>query len=251
MMQALRKLFAKPILGIVPSRVATPRRIVLVNHCTTRKDITPAYLAKVAAAVQKQLVGFCERYGLASWEVSADNANAGLRVALFGPSDVPGALGYHDVDAHGNPYGDVFCDAETLDEISECISHEGLELVGDLWADGWRMRRNGDSNALEACDAVQGTPYRIDGVLVANYVYPAWYVDGSVGPWDERAALKGAHTRTPDGYEILERAGVINTDPPEAKAKKRHLLRRPHARTRRRLENARISPHAVATGPAR
>src|SRR5262249_14755137 len=48
-------------------------------------------------------------------------------------ADVPGALGYHDQNNRGLPYGFVFTElSDRLDEPwSVTLSHEALELIGD------------------------------------------------------------------------------------------------------------------------
>src|SRR5262245_43526190 len=48
-------------------------------------------------------------------------------------ADVPNALGYHDENNYGLPYGFVFTDlSEQLGELwSVTLSHEALELIGD------------------------------------------------------------------------------------------------------------------------
>jgi hypothetical protein len=209
--------------------------VILVNHPTHRKDITQQWLDTVCAAMTKDLQNsFCPEYGLAAWALTTDQYINGPRLAIFGPSDVPNALGYHDVGPNGLPYGDVFADGETLDELSETISHELKEMIGDLYANRWRTRAS-DSVAFaeEACDAVQGTPYRVDGVLCANHVCDAWYQENSKGPWDKNGALNGAFEQTAEGYTIQMKGGVVDTFPASAKAHAKK--RRYNSRTRRRI----------------
>jgi hypothetical protein len=208
--------------------------VVLVNH-TTRKDIDESWLNRVCAAMTKDLQNsFCPEYGLAAWALTTDQYINGPKLAIFGPSDIPDALGYHDVASNGLPYGDVFADGQTLDEISETISHELKELIGDLYANRWRTRvSDGVAFAEEACDAVQGTPYRVDGILCANHVNDSWYQEGSKGPWDHMGELNGPFEQTHGGYTIQLKNGIIDTFPPSAKAHARK--RRTNSRTRKRL----------------
>jgi hypothetical protein len=217
--------------------------VVLINYDTSRTDITPAWLEKIAAAFTKDLqTSFCPSYGLDAWACTTDSSLPGPRLAIFGKSDVPGALGYHDVASNGLPYGDAFADGQSLDELSETLSHELKELIGDIWADRWRFALDGKGYAEEACDAVQGSPYRVDGVLCANHVTPAWYEDGSKGPFDHMGVLSSPHSRTDGGYLIVMDHGVVSTEPnmraisPPAKmAKTRERIQRPNSRTRKRL----------------
>jgi hypothetical protein len=220
--------------------------VVLVNH-SKRTDITTAWLNQVAAALTKQLqLHFCPAYGLADWALSTDQGLPGPRLAIFDTSDQPGALGYHDLDPQDRPYGDAFAAGETLDDLSETISHEMCELIKDLDADQYRFRPSDNKGfADEACDAVQGTPYRIDGVLCANFVRPEWYDELSKGPYDHGGALTAPHTKTADGYLIVMVRGVVDTDPPMAKAHAKKT--RSHSRTARRIaRNASTTPAILA-----
>ena len=227
---------AKTILGRKPTpKKGSPMFVVLVNHDTARSDITPAWLNAIAAAFTKDLTdSFLPEYGLAAWSVTTDQSMPGPRLAIFGKSDVPGALGYHDVGPNGLPYGDAFADGSTLDELSETLSHELKELIGDLYANRWRVRSSdGKGYAEEACDAVQGTPYRVNGVLCANHVTQAWYQEGSKGPWDKQGQLTGPMTRTDEGYLIVMAGGQVSTEPMGARMAARKL--RANSRTRKRM----------------
>lgn len=206
--------------------------VVLLNHSKT-KYVTPKWLEKVAAAFTKDLKDFCSEYGLAAWAVTTDVTMQGPRLAIFDKSTVPGALGYHDVAANGLPYGDAFADSSSEAELQETLSHELKELIGDLWADRWRSPQgHPTAYAEEACDAVQGTPYTVDGVTCANHVTQAWYQYGSRGPWDHRAVLSGDHQRTDAGYVIVMQEGEVSTEPKVM----RHVKTWQNSRTRRRLD---------------
>lgn len=231
----------KSLVPMARKRKPGPMFVVLVNYDTLRSDITPAWLERIAAAMTRDLTdSFLPEYGLAAWSVTTDQSFPGPRLAIFGKSDVPGALGYHDVGPNGMPYGDAFADGETLDELSETLSHELKELIGDLTVDRWRFTTDGKGYAEEACDAVQGSPYRVDGVLMANHVLQAWYQVGSRGPWDKAGALNEDHALTPGGYVITMVNGVVDTFPKAAKFARRKS--RPNARTAKRLAHSPVNP---------
>lgn len=232
----------KSLVPMARKKAKGPMFVVLVNHDSVRSDITPAWLARVAAAMTRDLVdSFLPEYGLGAWSVTTDQGYPGPRLAIFGKSDVPGALGYHDVGPNGLPYGDAFADGQTLDELSETLSHELKELIGDLYADRWRFRASdGKGFAEEACDAVQGSPYRVDGVLMANHVTQAWYQEGSRGPWDRAGAIDKDHALTPGGYVITMVNGAVDTEPHMAKFAARKV--RPNSRTAKRLRAAGVHP---------
>ena len=106
-------------------------------------------------------------------------------IYLWDKADVPNALGYHDANYRGIPYGFVFVDIAT--EIGEnwtvTFSHEALELIGDRQA-GKLIRgpHPSEKNRTvyhwhEMCDAVQNETYEIDGIEVSNFVLPLYFTE--------------------------------------------------------------------------
>ncbi|MBI4509738.1 MAG: hypothetical protein HY698_08870 [Deltaproteobacteria bacterium] len=104
-------------------------------------------------------------------------------VYVWDEVDIPGALGYHDANNRGIPYGFVF--RELCDEIGEpwsvTLSHEALEMVGDanvnLLAAGPNPTEPEKTVFFwyEMCDAVQADQYEIDSVVVSNFVLPLYF----------------------------------------------------------------------------
>ena len=104
---------------------------------------------------------------------------------IWDKSDVPNALGYHEANYRGIPYGFVFMDIAT--EIGEnwtvTFSHEVLELLGDRQANTLirgphpRDRRRSVYHWHEMCDAVQDESYEIDGIKVSNFVLPLYFTE--------------------------------------------------------------------------
>ena len=101
-------------------------------------------------------------------------------------ADVPNALGYHDQNNRGLPYGFVF--TEISDRLHEpwsvTLSHEALELIGDA---NVNLLAAGPHPAVptktvyhwyEMCDAVQDETYTLDGVRVSNFVLPLYFTIG-------------------------------------------------------------------------
>lgn len=113
-------------------------------------------------------------------------------------SDQAGAAGYHETDNLGWPIGYAFVKT-TLDagmHPSVTISHEVLEMIGDALIDQsnqWSDLPNAIFLAQELCDPVEDDQfgYEKNGVLVSDFVTPAYFVPKSVGPWDFRSYLKG------------------------------------------------------------
>lgn len=102
---------------------------------------------------------------------------------LSDKADVADALGYHDANNRGIPYGFVF--TELCKKLKEnwtvTLSHEALELLGDaqgnLLVQGPHPA-NPDKEVFhwfEMCDAVQSQSYEIDGIEVSNFVLPLYF----------------------------------------------------------------------------
>jgi hypothetical protein len=102
---------------------------------------------------------------------------------LWDKIDVDGALGYHDANNAGIPFGFVF--TEISKQLGESwtvtFSHEALELLGDpevnLLAQGPHPAEPDRMvfHWYEMCDAVQSEVYRLDDVEVSNFVLPLYF----------------------------------------------------------------------------
>src|SRR5262245_41509641 len=89
-----------------------------------------------------------------------------------GAPDAADALGYHDGNNRGIPYGFIFTaiSKKLKEPWSVTLSHEALELIGDAEVNLLAMgpHPNPAENArivfhwLEMCDAVQAETYNID-----------------------------------------------------------------------------------------
>jgi len=112
-------------------------------------------------------------------------------IYLWDAVDVEDALGYHETNLRGIPYGFVF--TELSRELGEnwtvTLSHEVLEMLGDpeanLLVQG--PHPGGASRTVfhwfEMCDAVQSETYKIDEVEVSNFVLPLYFTEN-----DEKGA---------------------------------------------------------------
>jgi hypothetical protein len=103
-------------------------------------------------------------------------------IYLLKNPDVAGALGYHDVDPNGNPYGRVFTSVSKQAKVSlsSVLSHEVVEAFVDPYANDWSDQGT-RCIAHEACDPVQNSSYQINGVEVSNFVTRAWFDSTSKG----------------------------------------------------------------------
>jgi hypothetical protein len=104
-------------------------------------------------------------------------------IYLWNGVDVDDALGYHEANAAGTPFGFVF--TELVKELDEpwtvTFSHEALELIGDPEANLLVAGPHPEDpkkevfHWYEMCDAVQDEKYKIDGVEVSNFVLPLYF----------------------------------------------------------------------------
>ncbi|MBF0275825.1 MAG: S8 family serine peptidase [Nitrospinae bacterium] len=132
---------------------------------------------------------------------------------LWDEVDVDNALGYHDRNNRGIPYGFVFTELvrEYGEEWSVTLSHEALELLADpeinLLVAG--AHPNPEENGKEVfhwyemCDAVQDQWYEIDGVKVSNFVLPLYFTRG-----DEEGSRNDFLGRIQEDGETLRSFGV-------------------------------------------
>ena len=106
-------------------------------------------------------------------------------IYLWDTTDVRSALGYHEKNFRGIPFGFVFTDiTKKLNENwSVALSHEALELIGDAETNILAMGPHPDpaeDNRIvfhwyEMCDAVQAEKYTIDEIEVSNFVLPLYF----------------------------------------------------------------------------
>ncbi|MFT3734755.1 MAG: hypothetical protein QM776_06995 [Rhodocyclaceae bacterium] len=105
---------------------------------------------------------------------------------LLKEPNVDDALGYHEANNDGIPYGFVFTGlSEELGESwTATFSHEALELLADPLANllvqgPHPTEKRQVFHWFEMCDAVQSETYEIDGVTVSNFVLPLYFTEGA------------------------------------------------------------------------
>lgn len=105
---------------------------------------------------------------------------------LWDKADVADALGYHESNNRGIPYGFIFTTLckQLKESWTVTLSHEALELIGDaqgnLLVQGPHPENPEQEvfHWFEMCDAVQAQSYFIDDVEVANFVLPLYFTVG-------------------------------------------------------------------------
>jgi hypothetical protein len=235
-------------------------------------EIPDAEVLKVVRAINRQL---SEDF-VPHWHTSArvrlegcsplnDTARAAIERLKQAPQDVRGdaimylwdkvadvdrALGYHDANNRGLPYGFVFTDlsAKLGEPWSVTLSHEVLELVGDANVNIFAAGPHPEDpqrvvfHWYEMCDAVQADSYDIDGVLVSNFVLPLYFTVG-----EQTGARNDFLNRTKDGRGLssfgVNPGGYVGFYDPlknehqtfavDAEAKRRLAIKAELGRTRR------------------
>jgi hypothetical protein len=106
-------------------------------------------------------------------------------IYLWDEADVDAAIGYHDRNQQGIPFGFVFTEisAQLGEPWTVTLSHEALELIADpevnLLVKGPHPSKDREVfHWYEMCDAVQAETYEIDGVAVSNFVLPLYFTGG-------------------------------------------------------------------------
>ncbi len=155
-------------------------------------------------------------------------------------SDDVDILGYHDINSQGIPVGYVFAE-DSAEEWTVSLDHEVLEMLADPFvnvsAEGQYLGKPA-FYAYENCDPVQEDVYRLNGVLLSNFVFPSWFIPDSADRYDFMGVLDSPFTLGDGGYFSFFRAAgkwidVTNSSllPVDYKAKFSRWMRR------RRLNN--------------
>ena len=195
------------------------QRIAVYNRASAPLGIdlvafVAALNAYVAAAVQP------------AWNVSAelhvtDGPVAGEWGLVFlDNADVPGALAYHDEET-GAPLAKVFVETirQANSSLTVAASHELVEMLVDPLCVCYATTDTpGTLYALEPADPVEDDAlgFQVDGFLMSDFVYPAWFDRTAAGHPNVRYDHVGAVTLTrpfqvlPGGYVIQLVGGAVS-----------------------------------------
>jgi hypothetical protein len=159
--------------------------------------VSDAQVRHALPAFQKQVSrDFLPHWGVAGqltfYPKDAEAPPEAWLLALFDTSDDASAMGYHETTRTGKPTGKVFAktSARNGSVWTVTFSHELLEMLLDPECN--LQASDDEANrvyAYEVCDAVEADAdgYEIDGVLVSDFVLPAWFEPGA--PSSERFAF--------------------------------------------------------------
>lgn len=168
--------------------------ISVINH--TNGKLTDEQVQRTIRAINRQIKEDFEPY----WSLGATLRLEGKAGATPKPQDpadmrgdavlylwdktnIPNALGYHDRNHHGIPFGFVFTElsASLGENWSVTLSHEALELIADPEVNLLVAGPHPSNSKLdvfhwyEMCDAVQAEVYEIDDIEVSNFVLPLYF----------------------------------------------------------------------------
>lgn len=142
----------------------------------------------------------------------------------------PGALGFHDDDTKPEiriGWGAIKQNGGTLfvgsNSLAVTISHEVVEALADLLADGWVKKADGVTElAYEVGDPGEGDSYPVDApavgalpaeaISVSNFALPAFFALGSTGKLDFLGKLPAPQVADHGGYEIDKAADGTVSD---------------------------------------
>lgn len=177
--------------------------------------------------------------------------------------DLDKALGLHDTNNRGIPYGFVFraLSEQLGEEWTVTLSHEVLELIGDPEANLLVAGPHPDHprkqvfHWFEMCDAVQDESYEIDGIDVSNFLLPLYFTlsneKGSRNDFlstrTDDSTLKSFGTN-PGGYIgfFNPATGKHQTHDHDRRAVKRRRIKMRAGRARRALRYK--APHVLKKG---
>lgn len=235
--------------------------ISVVNHASAQ--LTDEELQHVLRALNRQIEGDFAPYwslgatlrlegrsGRQPGKQSLSDMRGDAVLYLWDKVDVDDALGYHDANNRGVPFGFVFTEISKQmgEHWSVTLSHEALELIGDpevnLLVMGPHPKELGRDvfHWYEMCDAVQAEMYEIDGVAVSNFVLPLYFTgsEETGGRNDFLGRSNGGKTLrsfgiSPGGYVGFydpERQDMDTVDADEKAARRRQIKSRGKAARR-------------------
>jgi hypothetical protein len=167
-------------------------------------------------------------------------------VVFLDDSDQAGALAYHDVTDQGLPLSKVFAQTIKGDGTSLSVgaTHEICEMAVDPTINLAAQDAQGTFWAYEVCDPVEDDQYgyAIDGVLVTDFVTPAWFgFKSSAGPLDFKQHASEPFVILSGGYaQKFAKNGWQQVNGREAEARGiARVLSAPTGSRRKRREKAR------------
>jgi hypothetical protein len=172
--------------------------IAIVNRT---KNVTDATLQTVMAAVSSQVHNeYKAKWGYdATFKFVGKNQSTSASDWNVYIDDRKGD--YHTV-TKGVPAGYCHVKGVSVDYWTNTISHEVLELRTDPFLDTTYTHADGTIGSVEVCDACETNDqgYRINTILMSDFVYPSWFQANGKGPYDYRGLITAPFQILPGGY---------------------------------------------------
>ena len=213
--------------GLAPKR-SVPT-IVCINDATEDLGVD---FDRLIAALQKYLdKHFVPIWGTPAKLVKGKEPRSGTWTLLFTDDQDSvkakrqGWLGLHHLE--GNPVAKVFVKPlnDTGEKVSVAASHELAEMLVDPAISLWAIGPKGLLYAYEVCDAVEEEEFRVDGIPMCNFVYPAYFElfrEPRSAQFDHRKILRRPFEILERGYATVLKNGK-KVDITGSQAKKEHF----------------------------
>jgi hypothetical protein len=181
--------------------------VIAITNAST--CLTDAQVEAVLPALQKQVSDDFKAYWDLDCTLSFLPKDQPLtpgwwQIVITDNPDQAGALGYHEMTSEGTPLGKIFAklDLDNGYSWTVTLSHELLEMLADPWINWCAIGSDSKIYALEVCDAVEADElgYQIDGVLLSDFVTPAWFEPTAADRLDFKQHLSKQLQLAPGGY---------------------------------------------------
>lgn len=187
--------------------------ITLVPDAALPASLTDAQIAATAATLQDWVnTDVAPAWNQGAYAVTAVKRGAAVPapsahlwlVHVIPHTAIPGAYGYHHLDAAGNPVLFVALDAMTQADVplSLAAGHEIAETMCNRLINAWVDNGHGVAYFHEICDPVEFFCYTHKGVLVPNFTLPSFWLAGGTAPFDRMNMVRAPFTPVGNGSEI-------------------------------------------------
>lgn len=109
---------------------------------------------------------------------------------------------YHTVGKGNIPTAYCHVSGVSQDYWTNTISHEVLEMRTDPYVNTTYTHPDGSTGYVEVCDACEQNDqgYRINGVLMSDFVFPSWFKASGTSPYDQSRLITAPFQLLPGGY---------------------------------------------------
>ncbi len=178
--------------------LAQAQTIAIVNRT---KNVSDAQLQSVMAAVASQVHNEYK----AKWGYDATFVFVGKNQSTSSSQwncYVDDRKGDYHTVTRGVPLAYCHVNGVSTDYWTNTISHEVLEMRTDPFVNTTYTHADGSTGYVEVCDACETNDqgYRINSILMSDFVYPSWFQANGNGPYDYRGLISAPFQVLPGGY---------------------------------------------------